>query len=85
MAATPLTLESLTAAIRSAGSLDELLRLIGPSEEENQQARARLALLESVTAKCEWGNPSISLAAHQARERYGHIMAEQIDYENRYL
>ena len=55
MATAPLTLESLTAAIRSAGSLDELHRLIGPSEEENRQARYRLSLLESVTAKCEWG------------------------------
>lgn len=85
MAAVPLTLESITAAIRSAGSLGELHRLIGPSEEENQQARDRLAQLEFVTGKCDFGNSVPSFGAREARKRYDRIMAEQAAYESRYF
>ena len=80
-----LTLAALTAAIRSAESLEELYRLIGPSEEENQKARARLKLLETVSEKCEWDKATIGLDAYKARDRYNQIMEEQAAYESRYL
>jgi len=40
------TVEQLAQAIREAGSLNELLKLVGPSDEENEEAEARFRLLD---------------------------------------
>lgn len=80
-----LTADELIDAIRSASSLDELLRLVGPSDEENEQARSRLQALDRVSEACEWDKACPSPSAMRARERYHSILDAQAEYENRYL
>lgn len=40
------TVEQLLTAIRGAGSLDELRRMVGPSEEDSKKSAERLAQLD---------------------------------------
>ena len=58
-----LTADELIDAIRSASSLDELLRLVGPSDEENEQARSRLEALDRVSEACECALPCNAVPA----------------------
>lgn len=79
-----LSLESLMDAVRSADSLDELKRLIGPSMEEKEAATKRLAQLDAISEKCEWDSMTPSAEAQNARERYKSVERIQTEYENKY-
>lgn len=48
-----MTAQELIDAIRGAQTLDELRRMVGPSQAEQEAARARLVLLERIDARCE--------------------------------
>lgn len=79
-----MTAQELIDAIRGAQILDELRRMVGPSQAEQEAARARLVLLERIDARCEWGSAAPSFAAMEARERCARIAAVQGEYESRY-
>lgn len=81
----PLTVEMLVHAIRGATDLAELKRLVGPSPQEQEAAKARTEALDRLSHACEWGSVTPSVEAQQARERWQRIMAEQTEYENAYL
>ena len=80
-----MTAQELMDAIRGAQSLGELRRLVGPSDAEHEAARSRLALLDSIDARCEWGSAAPSYAAQEARERHAKIARVQGEYESRYF
>lgn len=80
-----MTAQELIDAIRGAHSLDELRRLVGPSDAEQEAARSRLALLDGIDALCEWGSVAPSYAAQEARERHAKIARVQGEYESRYF
>lgn len=77
------TTQQLLDAIRGATSLGDLTRLVGPTEEENQQAIARLASIEAIDNKWpDWAN---SPDARDDRERRDRLMEEQRHYELKYF
>lgn len=78
------TVDQLVNAIRNAESLADLQRLVGPSEEESEAARKRLAQMESLTDACKWSETCPDNQAHAARERYKRIECEQRSFENQY-
>ena len=54
-----MTKDDLILAIRNAESLDELKRLVGPTDEENQVAKIRIEKIKSLWDKAEameWGH-----------------------------
>lgn len=64
-----LTLEQLVDAVRSAGSLGELKRMVGPSENEAEASRNRIALLDSISPACEWD----SMTRASKRKRHASV------------
>jgi hypothetical protein len=75
-----MTLEKLLDAIRAADSLDELKRLIGPSENEKSEAEIRQGQIDAIWAKCG----SFSAMDRGTQARYDRLMAEQNEFESRY-
>ncbi len=79
-----LTKEDLVLAIRSAESLSELTRLIGPTEEENEQSRMRLERIDELDKRCDWENCSPGIDAIEARAKRRAVMDQQAEFENKY-
>lgn len=77
-------LELLQNAIRSGTGLDELNRMIGPTAHELELAKARVAQMEALAEKCDWGAICPTPPAQRARESWNRIANTQADYENRY-
>lgn len=79
-----LTLETLVDAIRNGASTDELKRMVGPTEEEAEASRSRIAAMDSLDAKCEWGSMTPSVEAQQARDRRQTLARSQGAFESQY-
>ena len=79
-------LEALKAAVRKLSGNPELLRLVGPSDDEQAQAEARLQRLDKLSRLCAWDKMAYCLTNIQrlARERWGRIMDAQQTHEARY-
>lgn len=75
------TVKSLTAAIREATSLAELKKLVGPSPEEDEQARKRIAAIECMFAR--HGN-LVRDWPDYARDKYRWLQQAQDRYESKY-
>lgn len=71
-------------AIRAAESLQELKRLVGPSANEMQNAKNRIARLDDISTACQWENVYPGAKALQAREQYQRIAQEQGKFEALY-
>ena len=80
-------LEALRTAVRKLSGNTVLLKLVGPSKEEERAALARLKRLDKLSRLCAWDKTPYQLTHIQsmARERWNRIMAEQQVYESRYL
>lgn len=76
-------LEQLQNAIRSGAGLGELARMIGPTHQELELAKARVAQMESLAEKCQWGRLP-DTTAQRARDSWQRIANTQAEYENRY-
>lgn len=76
-------LEALQNAIRSGAGLSELIRLVGPTPQELDLAKARVAQMEALADKCSWGQHP-DAAARRARDSWQRIANIQTEYENRY-
>ena len=81
---TTMTAEELVDAIREADSLEELQRMVGASEHENELAKQRLEQLDALSPACKWDEMCPDYEAQQARERWDSIMKVQGEYESRY-
>ncbi len=81
-----LSTEQLLLAIRKADSIEQLKRLIGPSEADKVEASIRLNHLDNLWAKAEqngWGYEPKNWP-YPFNESYQRIHQEQTDYENQY-
>lgn len=79
------TYSQLVESIRHGDSLEELKRMIGPSDEERDAAIRRLTQLDALATACKWEEAAPDWTARQARERWNHINRLQTEYENQYL
>jgi hypothetical protein len=79
-------LEALKRFIREAESLEEVLRLIGPTEEENAAAQARVEELDRLAPLCAFDKPIDLLDGDQrsARAVWNSIIMAQAEFEERY-
>jgi len=77
-------LEQLKDAIRRLSTNPELLKMVGPSDEENAAAGARMKQIDTLEPHCKWGLTYANGETRNARERYHRIMAEQSRFEERY-
>lgn len=79
-------LEALKTKVRQLSENPELLKLVGPSEDEQAAAEARLLSLDKLSRLCAWDKTPYQLTHTQslARKRWGRIMTEQQVYESRY-
>lgn len=75
------TVEQLTNAIRTADSLSELKRMVGPTEAQNEQSSKRIAEIDSIGE--QYGYNTETMPWHVA-ERYKRLMAEQDAFEGEY-
>jgi hypothetical protein len=73
-------IEELISAIRNADGLDELQRMVGPTEIKNAMARRRLGMIEAIWEKA---GSFENMELHQ-RDRYDSLMADQTEFENKY-
>lgn len=75
----------LAEAVREWSNDPNLLKLVGPSEAENDAAQWRIETLDKIEASCQWGSqfPPTGQAA-LARDRWNRIWDEQTAFENRY-
>lgn len=82
-----MTYDELADAIRNAEDLRELKRLVGPSAEEQQICRDRLARLDALAPLCKFEkfDGQCTAEEREARERYMKIQREQSLFENAYL
>ena len=82
-----MTYDELADAIRNATDLSELKRLVGPSAEEKQASRDRLARLDALAPSCEFEKFDCQCTAEEraARERYKNVEHEQAQFESTYL
>lgn len=72
-------------AIRNADSLEELLHMVGPTEDENEAAKRRLENMDKIWLRCkdQYGfNKSDWPWAD--RERYERLDREQAEFEAKY-
>ena len=77
-------LDKLIDAIRSAKSLDELKRHVGPSQEQREAEKRRIARMDALSPACKWDEMAPDWQAIQARENYRLIEREQGAYESFY-
>ena len=78
-------LEELRQAVREHSSNPILLRMVGPSVEEQAEAKDRLDRQDHISPACNWGKQDLlTLAERAARERWHEIGAIQAIYEERY-
>lgn len=81
-----LTLESLIAAVRNAEYLDDVKRLIGPSDDEKRMSERRIKNMDSLFERANkegWGSDPARWPYPQ-NETYAAISAEQAHFENLY-
>ncbi|MET4696921.1 hypothetical protein [Endozoicomonas lisbonensis] len=83
---TTMTANYLIEAIREAESLEELQRMVGPSENDETLNRQRLAKIDQLWEKSQKENwpSSIDLWPYPYGERYKQLNAEQAEFESRY-
>lgn len=75
------SLTQLITAIRNADSLEELQRLVGPSDEEEAQAKQRLSQIDTIWNRC---NGDLSALNVFTKDRYDQLMLQQTEFENKY-
>lgn len=75
----PFSVAVLVQAIRSANTLEELKRLVGPDSDDVQIAKKRVDAIEAI-----WASNGNNMQAWPpfVRERYDRLTAEQTAYEN---
>lgn len=80
------TFEQLEAAIRAGADQAHLLRMLGPTPQELEEAKTRCMQLEVLGPKCEFEKSYPSTKeAENARAKWERVMRSQDAYENRYL
>jgi hypothetical protein len=75
----------LAQAIHDGVPYGDLTRMVGASDEENEQARIRLERLDALTPLCNWGAPAPNTEERQARESYRRVLAVQDHFESKYF
>lgn len=79
-------LKHLERAIRSANCLEDLKRMVGPSDEDEDMAVNRVKKLDAMWDRAErsrWGYDP-SRWPYPYNEEYQRVSQEQKDYENQY-
>jgi len=77
-------LEQLKDAIRRLSTNPELLKMVGPSDEENAAAEARIKQLDALAPLCHWDDSYRGGVVREARECWDRVMFEQGRFEERY-
>jgi len=75
------TIEQLENAIRTASSLDELRRMVGPSSEQEDVAVKRLDRIDRIGARYEFDEDRMPA---RVRGLYRQLWSEQNDYEAKF-
>jgi len=76
------------AAVRHAaesGGLSAVFRLLGPTPEENEEARKRLDRIRELDERCDWDDPVPDLVVMRARMARATLMHRQQEYEEKYF
>jgi hypothetical protein len=75
----------LADAVREMATNPELLKIVGPSQEELAEAASRIRTLDRISPLCQWDLPYPStINATTARHNWKRISDEQDAYEARY-
>lgn len=77
-------LDQLKNAVRLHSNNPRLLKMVGPSQQEDAEAKRRLEALDRLSPLCEWGETNPSFDAIRHREQWDRIMKVQGEYERRY-
>jgi hypothetical protein len=76
--------EELAAAVRLRSDDPALLHIVGPSEEEQRAAAARIKQLDRLSPQCLWESFLPDYRAQVARRSWARVMKLQQDFEERY-
>jgi len=75
----------LACAIRNNTPYYDLTRMVGPSQEETDQAQKRLQILDNLAPHCNWKCACPSQLVLEYRKRYNRQVAIQNKYEEKYF
>jgi hypothetical protein len=76
--------DELANAIRNGVPYTQMTRMVGASEEENAQAKARIESLDVLEPQCNWSAIVPNTSERSARQRWDWIMAQQSVFEEKY-
>jgi hypothetical protein len=79
------TADELIYAIRTATDLNELKRLVGPAEYENEMERKRLEQVDSIWSLCQREyRGDLDALPWATKEKYDRLNREITEFENKY-
>lgn len=81
------TIEDLKQQIRDIKSMEDVRSLqyeVGPTEEESQKQRDRIAAIDAMGDSCKWSESYVDHTTELKRERWNRIMEECRIFENKY-